>query len=76
MRVFAAFISALAISAPAYAQQQTPMEQALAQKLTIEVNASLQCSAAQVTTQGQLQAAQARVKELQDKYEPKAEPTK
>jgi hypothetical protein len=50
------------------------MEQALGQKLLSEINASLQCSASMLTTQSQLQAAQARVKALGGKYEPTAAP--
>ena len=38
-------VAALLLAAPAYAhpQQQTPMEQSLANKLTQEINASIQC---------------------------------
>lgn len=56
--------------AMAFGQQQSPMEQALVQKLMAEINTSLQCSAAQVTMQDQLKTAQARVKELEAKQEP------
>jgi hypothetical protein len=69
-------VALVLLAVPALAQQQSPMEQALAQKLGIEVNASLQCSAAQITTQAELAKAQARVRELEAKYEPKAEPAK
>jgi hypothetical protein len=63
---------ALALS-PAHAQQQqSPMEQALSQKIVAELNASLQCSASLLTIQAQLQTAQSRVKELEAKYEPAA----
>jgi hypothetical protein len=76
MKMFFVFIS-LAGAIPAHAQQQqTPMEQALSMKLLAEVNTTLQCTAAQVTMQGQFQAAQARIKDLETKYEPKAEPSK
>jgi hypothetical protein len=77
MKVITTIAIFLLIGSPAFAQQQqSPMEQALAQKLGIEVNASLQCSASLIAAQAQLTAAQARVKELEAKYEPKAEPAK
>lgn len=50
---------------------QSPMEQALGLKLITEVNTTLQCTAAQLTMQAQLTAAQARIKELETKYESK-----
>ena len=59
----------LLLCGPAAAQQGTPQEQALAGKLVLEINSSLQCSAEAITLR-------AEVKRLTDKYEPKTEPKK
>lgn len=65
------FTLALLVSSPAtpaLAQQPTsPMEQALGSKLIQEINASVSCVAGMVTVQQQLAAAQARIKELENK---------
>lgn len=53
------------------AQQSSPLEQALSVKLSAEINAGLQCSAAIVTMQQDLAKVQARIKELEEKHEPK-----
>lgn len=55
----------------AAAQQQTPNEQALSAKLSQEISAGLGCSATLITNKQMLEIAQARIKELEDKYEPK-----
>lgn len=63
----------LLLITPAFAQQaQTPSEQALSSKLLAEINAGLQCSATLLTERAELQKAHARIKELEDKYEPKS----
>jgi hypothetical protein len=49
----------------------TPEAQALAQKLMSEINANIQCAAANITLNQQLTAAQAKIKALEDKYGPK-----
>lgn len=61
------------IATAAFAQQQppSPVEQACNYKLSAEINSGLQYSAALITVRGDLAKAQARVKELEDKYEPK-----
>jgi hypothetical protein len=52
MKLILAVAIGLLLSAPAHAQQQqTPMGQALGQKVLVELNASLQCNAARVTLQ-------------------------
>lgn len=66
---------------PAFAQQQapsTPLDQALGQKLMTEINDGIQCRAGTIALQNSLSSlqmevakAQARVKELEAKYEPK-----
>jgi hypothetical protein len=61
----------LALPLPAHAQQQSPMEQAPSAKLGAEIGGSLQCSAALIVDQQALAQAQARVKALEEKYEPK-----
>ena len=65
----------LVISSAAFAQQ-TAGEQALSIKLSAEINAGLQCSTSLISAQGVLAKLQARVKELEDKYEPKKEEPK
>lgn len=52
----------LLLTSTAFAQQQTPSEQALAQKLLEEVNANIQLRI-------QLINAQAKIKELEEKQE-------
>jgi hypothetical protein len=54
----------------------TPEAQALAQKLMSEINANIQCAAANITLQQQFQAAQTKIKALEDKYEPKKDAPK
>lgn len=59
------------LSAPVFAQpNQTLFEQALAQKLSAEISGGLQCSAALLANQQELLKAQARIKTLEEKYEP------
>ena len=60
----------LLLMTPALAQQ-SPSEQALSSKLLAEINAGLQCNTTLLTERAELQKAQARVKELEEKYEPK-----
>jgi hypothetical protein len=65
-------------AAPAFAQQpapSSPNEQALGQKLLAEINSSIACSANLITINQTLTAAQARIKELEDKLA-KSEPPK
>lgn len=57
------------LTVPAFAQQADPQAQAFSQEIMSQLNAKLQCSVALI-------AAQARVKELEDKYEPKKGPEK
>lgn len=47
----------------------TPEAQALAQKLMAEINSNIQCTAAGITLQQRLVAAEAEVKRLKEKYE-------
>ena len=62
----------LAFSCSAFAQQQpTPREQALLWKLGTEVESGVQCNTVLVQNQQQLARAQARIRELEAKYEPK-----
>lgn len=74
------FFAALAVTlaSPGLAQQPSPIEQALSQRLGIEINAGVQAAAAIIDLQRQLSATQARIKALEEKYEPKkdAEPAK
>jgi hypothetical protein len=53
------------------AQSPAPETQALAQKLMAEINAGIQCSSNAIALQQQVSADKARIKELEDKYEPK-----
>jgi len=67
MRIIAVL---LLLITPALAQQ-SPSEQALSSKLLAEINAGLQCSTTLLSERAELQKAQARIKELEEKYEPK-----
>lgn len=58
---------------PQQAQQPSPNEQAMSAKLIREISDGLQCSGNLIATTQKLQAAEARVKELEDKYEKKPE---
>lgn len=65
------------LATPAFAQQPPSVnERAISAKLMAEINAGLSCSASLISTQDELTKAQARIKELEDKYEPKKEPGK
>lgn len=55
---------------PHPAPPPTPEAQALAQKLMSEINANIQCTAAGISIQQRLNAAEAEIKTLKDKYEP------
>lgn len=59
------------LATSAWAQQpQTSLDQALAIKLSAEVNASLQCTAANIDLQKQLAAMTKERDDLKAKYEP------
>lgn len=61
------------VATPVFGQTATPMtplDQALSNKVMVELNAGLQCSAGLIDTQKQLADAQAQLKALKDKYEP------
>lgn len=56
--------------------QQAPSAaevQALSQKLTTEINANLSCTTGAINLQNELVKANAEIKRLTDKYEPKKE---
>ena len=61
------------IASPAFAQQAqpTPMELALKERLGAEIGTTIDSVAKVIDLQRQLAASQARVKALEDKYEPK-----
>ena len=65
--------SALLLSQSSLAQTPTPTpsEQACNMKLSSEITSGLQYTAALIMARNDLAKAQARVKELEDKYEPK-----
>lgn len=69
MRIFIIAIALLA-STSAFAQQQTPSEQALGTKLLQEIQGGLNCSASLISVQAELAKATARIKELEPKPEP------
>lgn len=71
MRAVILFIAIVA-AVPAWAQHPVsvpPINQALSEKLLAEINAGLNCSAALI-------AANARIRELEDKYEKKTDDKK
>jgi hypothetical protein len=72
MRLFLIVLS-MGISGAAHAQdrQQTPFEQALSAKLFQEINSSLSCAVTQLAVQRELDAAKARIKELEGQAAPK-----
>lgn len=61
----------IAAASMAQGQQQTLFEQALSAKLSQEINTSLVCSVTQLNTQKELDAAKARIKELEAQSAPK-----
>lgn len=66
-----AFLLTLGAAVPAFAQQpttqpQTPLEQALAGKLSFEINAGLQCSTSIVILQSELAKAKERIRALEE----------
>lgn len=69
------FLLAL-LSSSALAQQppSTPEAQALGAEIMAQLNAKLQCGTALITSQQALERAQAEIKRLTDKYEPKEAP--
>jgi hypothetical protein len=66
------FMMAMNAATRAQNAPATPQVQALSQRLMGEINANLQCNAAAIEGQQQLAVANAEVKRLTDKYEPKA----
>lgn len=56
---------------PATAQQQSPNEQALGTKLLQELQAGLGCNANLLSVQADLTKANAEIKIMKEKYEPK-----
>lgn len=70
MRTFI-IATALLASTSAFAQQQTPSEQALGAKLLQEIQGGLNCSASLISVQADLAKANARIKEIESKPEEK-----
>lgn len=68
----ALFLLLIGISV-AHAETQSAESRALTLRIGQEVNASLQCSTQAFILQDKLAAAEAEVKRLTDKYEPKKE---
>ena len=58
------------------AQTATPEQQAISLKLMAEINDGLRCGANLIVLKQKLDAAEVRIKDLTEKYEPKAEPKK
>lgn len=59
------------VTAPAFAQQQPPEVIALGNKLIAEINSGITCQAQVITLKQQLDAAQAKIKELEEKLNAK-----
>lgn len=66
-------LAAMLAGSMAFAQQMTqpPSEQALFSMLNQDIGLRLQCETSAAVLRRQLAEAQAQIKELQDKYEPK-----
>lgn len=63
------------VSTPALAQQQPSAElRAYGDKLMAEIGAGLTCSTARIELRGQVDALNAEVRRLKDKYEPDNNP--
>lgn len=73
MKYLIGFLLTAVSFSSAFAQQQpsSPNEQALGQKVMQEIQLGLNCNAALITVQAELTKAQARLKELEPKEEPK-----
>lgn len=74
MKFVLATVAIIAAITPTMAQSAAPQsasEQALGQKLMTEINGGLQCHADKISVDQALAKAQARVAELEAKYEPK-----
>ena len=65
------FVLSAGVAQAQQAQQPTPHDQAMGQRLLNEINASIQCETKAIALQQELSTAQVRVKELETKYEPK-----
>lgn len=76
LRLFAILPFLLPAAALAQPAPQSPAEQALAQRLTAEINNSLTCSASVITLQEQIKklSAELAVKKPEPKPEPKKKP--
>ena len=70
-RLLALAIICVPFSVQAQEAPQSPRERALSQRVLTEINNSLQCTTIAEGLADQLKAAQAEVKRLTDKYEPK-----
>lgn len=69
----------LGLASPAYAQQlqlQSAQLEALYARINAEVNNNLQCNTVVIGADRQLKEAQARIKALEEKYEPAPPPPK
>jgi TolA-binding protein len=71
MRVLIGLGISLALTASASAQQpqMNPLEQALSNKLTAEINSGLQCNVAAVNAAKQIADMQKQIDDLKAKYE-------
>lgn len=67
-------LALILLATPVIAQQQTPTEQALGDKVLLELKAGLTCNVSLITVQAELAKAQARIKELEPKPDAKAPP--
>lgn len=66
----------LLLATPAAAQNATPSEQAMGARIIQEVQASLTCNTSLINAQAEIAKAQAEIKALKEKYEPKPETQK
>lgn len=72
----ATFVAILYMGSLARAQQPSPAEQALSERLLAEIQANVQARAQLIDVQRQLTAAQAKIKELEPKPTAEVQPNK
>ena len=76
MRILLAALFAVLGQSALAQQRQSPAEQAMTARISSEIGANLQCTASIIALKAELDAAQKRVKELEDAAKRPAEEAK